>query len=125
MVNERDEHGRTLLHLIAMGDRVPNAYDVALELVRHGGRAGIDWDAVTEEGAKAEQLVETALLRDDLGDGVRQELKCIRELLSTRRLPPGENYIFPCMNPGFCMVCELLPCVCPENDVRGMPGSLF
>ena len=53
IVNERDEHGRTLLHLIAMTEHVPNAYRVALELVRYGGRAGVDWEAV-EDGLSEE-----------------------------------------------------------------------
>ena len=125
MVNERDEHGRTLLHLVAMGDRVPNAYRVALELVRHGGRAGVDWDAVTAEGMTADRLAENASRHEDFGDDVHAELNRIRELLRARRLPLGESYIFPCMDPHFCEDCELLPCACPENDVRGMPGSLY
>ena len=125
MVNERDEHGRTLLHLVAMGGRVPNGYCVALELVRHGGRRGVDWDAVADDGRTAAQLTDTALKREDLDDSARIELGKLRELLRQRRLPPGESYVFPCMDPDFCEECKLLPCVCPENDVRGMPGSLY
>ena len=68
MVNERDDQGRTLLHLIVMGDRVPNAYRVALELVRHGGREGVDWNAVTDDGITARQLAEQTCRRDDLAD---------------------------------------------------------
>ena len=68
MVNERDEHGWTLLHLIAAGDRVPNGYQLALELVRHGGRRGVDWDAVTDEGMTARQLADKAWQREDLDE---------------------------------------------------------
>ena len=88
MANECDEAGRTLLHLIAMGDRVPNAYRVALELVRHGGRKGLDWDAVTDEGMTARQIAQQTWKRDDLADEVRRELELICELLRKRRLPP-------------------------------------
>ena len=123
MVNERDEAGRTLLHLIAMGDRVPNAYRVALELVRHGGKTGVDWNAVTDEGMTALQLAEQTWKRDNLADEARRELELIRELLRKRRLPPGISYVFPCMDPRFCARCELLSCTCPENDVPGMHGS--
>ena len=123
MANECDEAGRTLLHLIAMGDRVPNAYRVALELVRHGGRKGVDWNAVTDEGMTARQLAEQTWLRDDLAEEARRELELICELLRERQLPPGISYIFPCMDPRFCARCELLSCTCPENDVPGMPGS--
>ena len=125
MVNERDEYGQTLLHLAAMGNRVPNAYRVALELVRHGGRIGVDWDAVTAEGMTARQLARQACKRKDLDDCVRKALEGIRELLRKRRLPPGESYIFPCMDSNFCRRCGSLPCVCPKNDVRGMPGALY
>ena len=123
MVNERDEAGRTLLHLIAMGDRVPNAYRVALELVKHGGRKGVDWNAATDEGMTARQLAKQTWLRDDLADEARRELESIRELLRERRLPLGMSYVFPCMDPRFCAECESLSCTCPENDVPGMPGS--
>ena len=125
MVNERDEHGWTLLHLIAAGDRVPNGYQLALELVRHGGRRGVDWDAVTDEGMTARQLADKAWQREDLDERARGEMKLIRELLRRRRLPLGQGYVFPCMDPIFCRRCELLKCTCPENDVRGMPGSLY
>ena len=125
MVNERDDQGRTLLHLIAMGDRVPNAYHVMLELLRHGGRAGVDWNAVTEDGMTARQLAKLAWRREDLDDGIREELAWIRGLLRKQSLPPGESYVFPCMDPDFCYDCCALPCTCPENDVRGMPGSLY
>ena len=123
MVNECDDQGRTLLHLIAMGDRVPNAYRVALELVRHGGRKGVHWKAVTDEGMTALQLAEQACRRDDLADEARRETELIRELLRERQLPPGISYVFPCMDPRFCTRCESLSCTCPENDVPGMPGS--
>ena len=125
MVNERDEAGLTLLHLIAMGDSVPNAYHVTLELLRHGGWAGVDWDAVTEEGMTARQLAKLAWKREDLDDGICEELARIRGLLRKRCLPPGESYVFPCMDPKFCHECGTLPCTYPENDVRGMPGSLY
>ena len=54
MVNERDDAGRTLLHLVAMG-KVPNGFTVATELVRHGGHS-VDWDAVTADGQTAEDI---------------------------------------------------------------------
>ena len=125
MVNERDEAGRTLLHLIAMGDRVPHGYRVALELVRNGGQRGIDWDALTDNGMTARQLAKKAWQRDDLDGSMRAELAWIRGLLKKRCLPPGTSYVYPCMHPDFCHDCSTLPCTCPENDVRGMPGSLY
>ena len=80
---------------------------------------------MTAEGMTADRLAENASRREDFGDDVHAELNRIRELLRARRLPLGESYIFPCMDPHFCEDCELLPCACPENDVRGMPGSLY
>lgn len=123
MVNERDDEGRTLLHLIAMGDRVPHGYRVALELVRHGGHEGVDWDAETSDDQTALEIAEETLEREDLDDSAWRELEQICELLETRCLPPGESYVFPCMNPDFCRKCESLRCTCIENDVPGMPGS--
>lgn len=123
VVNERDEEGRTLLHLVAMGDRVPDAYRVALELVRHGGLQGVDWDAETADGRTALEIADQALKRDDLDEDTRMELEQIHELLEWRELPPGESYVFPCMDPSFCWECESLQCTCIENDVPGMPGS--
>ena len=106
-----------------MCDCVPNAYCVALELVRHGGRSGVDWDAVTDEGMTARQLAGRTWLRADLADEARRELELIRELLRKRRLPPEISYVFPYMDPRFCRRCKFLSCTCPENDVPGMPGS--
>ena len=122
MVNERDEAGHTLLHLIAMGDRVANGYQVALELLRHGGPRGIDWDAVTNDGKTALVIAEENL-QNDLGDDMRTEMTAIAEFLRYRHLPFGEQYVFPCMGPSYCQDCGSSRCSSPENDVPGMPGS--
>lgn len=150
MVNERDQKGRTLLHLVALG-HVPNGYQVALELVRHGGW-GLDWDAwvgkdhLHDKKAKnlgprsesnkeaaidgrleeeheelglrskgdedraqdgergrwtALEIAEVRLQDEELIEPEREELKKIRDLLKARRLPPGESYLWPCMDPDF------------------------
>ena len=59
--------------------------------------------------------------RGRITTGQTSSLDCLKGEV----LPPGESYVFPCMDPDFCWDCELLPCTCPENDVRGMPGSLY
>ena len=124
MVNERDAEGRTLLHLIALGNRIPNAYLIALELVRHGGMRGVDWGArVPGLGLTAQELIKQTLQRGDLDMGVRRDTEQVRSLIENERLPAGQNYMFACMDPNFCRNCGLLRCICPENDVPGMPGS--
>ena len=124
MVNERDEAGRTLLHLVAMGDRVRNTYEIAMEVVRHGGY-GVDWDAKMGNGRTALDVVEETVHQRNICNNFDRyrELGKILELLKARRLPPGERYVFPCMDPDFCYKCESLGCICVENDVPGMPGS--
>lgn len=124
MINERDDEGRTLLHLAAVGSRIPRAYDTAKEVVRHGGY-GVDWDAKTVEGRTALEIAEEMLKRRDLDGDTRREVGRVRELLKARRLPPGESYVFPCMDPDFCRKCESLRCTCIENDVPGMPGAFL
>lgn len=57
MVNEVDQDNHSLLHLVALGGSVPNGYQTALELTRHGGY-GVDWNAVTPEGKTALDLIE-------------------------------------------------------------------
>lgn len=207
MIHERDEVGRTLLHLIAMGDVVPEAYKVATELVRHGG-FGLDWDVVvgvmcrqvsdedesdseskegtsederyedadekhcpedTEDGTSpgrdeagdvcgeddeddaeciepaqsareksdedkefedtvyegwtALQLAEARLARDGLDDAARVEAENILWLIRNRRLPPGEAYIYPCMDPSYCDYCSSLMCVCVDDMWGAVPGG--
>ena len=100
----------------------------ALELVRYGGRQGVDWDAKEPEtGLTAQDLAQLTLNRRILDEEVdvemRIEMEQVRELLKTRRLPVNEVYVFPCMDPDFCRDCGVLGCRCPENDVSGMPGS--
>lgn len=122
MVNERDCEDRTLLHLIALG-MVPHGYRVALELVRHGGW-GVDWDAVAGEsqlecgseetkvnsdeawdgegvGCTPLQIAESCLKHKALTEQGREELEKVRDLLKARRLPPDEEYLWPCMDPDF------------------------
>lgn len=120
MVNERDQLGRTLLHLAALG-QVPNGYRVVLELVRHGGW-GVDWDALVvkgepqnnnqtgpesgvrrHRGAKvtALEIAQARLNKDQLTEQEREELQKIRDVLEARRLPAGEKYLWPCMDPDF------------------------
>lgn len=122
MVNEVDEHGRTLLHLLAMGGHIPGGYQVALELVRHGGY-GVHWDAVTSEGKTALELTEERLVSEDMSDAAREEAEAIFDLLHDRCLPLGEEYIFPCMDPDYCKYCSSNPCWCGQQDVPGMPGT--
>lgn len=98
MVNERDEEGRTLLHLVTLG-RVPDGYRVALELVRHGGW-GVDWDAKADDGQTALDMV-WQRLQGALSVEVREEAGKVRELLRARRLPLGEEYLWPCMDLDF------------------------
>lgn len=121
MVNEVDEYGHTLLHLVALG-RVPNGYQMALELVRHGGY-GVHWDAVTSEGKTALDLAEERLVSEDMDDTAREEVVAIFDLLQDRCLPLGEEYIFPCMDPDYCTYCSSNPCWCGQQDVPGMPGT--
>ena len=123
MVNERDQYGRTLLHLAAMGDRVSNSYRVVLELEKHGG-FGIDFDA-TFDGKTALTIGQETLLRDDLDKNVRDEIVKIVSYLEDPdpRLPAGEQYVFPCMDPRFCDRCHSLRCTCIGYDVPNIPGT--
>ena len=121
MINERDDKGRTLLHLIAMGDRVPNGYRVVVELERHGGY-GIDHNALFH-GKTALDIADRTLRRTRLTEMEREEMEQIIDYLESRWLPAGEAYVFPCMDRNFCRDCGSLGCICPENDVPGMPGS--
>lgn len=118
MVNE---HNRTLLHLAALGGHVPNGYQVALELVRHGGY-GVHWDAVTSEGKTALNLAEERLVTEVTDSESREEAERLLGLLKARRLPPGESYVFPCMDPDFCRFCSSNPCGCGKHDLPAMPG---
>lgn len=101
MVNERDHGGRTILHLVALG-RVPKGYLVALELVRYGGW-GVNWDALTGDGSNCTplQIAETRIEQEHLSQEEREELEKVRDLLKAKRLPPGEEYLWPCMEPDF------------------------
>lgn len=102
MVNERDADGRTLLHLIALG-QASDGYRVALELARHGGW-GVDWLALLYDktgGWTALQVAEGRLRSAWLSNEERDELRNVRDLLQGRRLPPGEEYLWPCMDPDF------------------------
>lgn len=149
MVNERDEAGRTLLHLVAMGV-VPNGYAVAIEVVRHGGY-GVDWDALTADRYTAEDLAKQTLeylsvietkKRTFLNRKLRkvlparfhgkpparhkityQEATEILALLQRRALPQGIRYIYPCMDPNYCGKCSSLSCAgnC-LNDLEILPG---
>lgn len=122
MVNEVDEDGLTLLHLVAFGRCALNGYRVAVELVRHGGY-GVHWDATTVEGKTALDLVAERIVNDDLDPESRKEADNMLSLLTTHRLPPGESYIFPCMDPEYCKHCSLNPCGCGKRDFPDLPGS--
>lgn len=114
MVNERDDEGHTLLHLVAMG-RVQDGYRVVLELVRHGGY-GLDWDALTTERRTALELA-----RERLGQEDREDARRVVRLLEERKLPHGERYIFPCMDTDYCRRCSSISeCMC---DDFLMPGA--
>lgn len=116
MVNERDDDGNTLLHLIAVGE-VVDGYEVALEVVRHGGY-GVDWEARTSDGQTALDLARETLKRQEC-----EETKKIMDLLEARRLPPGERYVFPCMDLEYCRQCSSIEdCIC--SDVP-MPGAFY
>lgn len=121
MVNERDEEGRTLLHLIAMGKHIPNAYSVALELERHGGY-GIDRHAMFA-GKTAIDTAKATLQRGDLDEDIREDMEKFLAYLEDPRLPAGEQYVFPCMDPNFCNRCHSLRCTCIGYDVPNIPGT--
>ena len=121
MVNERDKEGYTLLHLIAMGNRVPNAYQVTLELERYG-RHGIDHAAVVA-GKTARHLAEDTLRRSELHESTRFELERIKAYLISPHLPLGYEYIFPCMDPRYCHRCGSLKCSCVGYDGPNFPGT--
>ena len=125
MVNERDEDGRTLLHHLALHHPIPNREQIMLELVRHSGYWGIDWEVKTAGGRTASDLAAETLAMEDLDFRIREEVTQVQWVLQTRYfvLPDGMDYMFPCMDPRYCSECESLPCQCPENDVPGMPGS--
>lgn len=124
-VNEVDEQGRTLLHLAAMGGHISNGYQVALELVRHGGH-GVHWNAVTPEGKTALVLVEERLqVSESMGQAARKEAEHILSLLKSRKLPPGEVYVFPCMDPNYCRDCSSNPCGYVSGDRLAMPGDFI
>lgn len=116
MVNERDDAGHTLLHLVAMG-RVEDGYKVALEVVRHGGY-GVDWRALTPKGKTAGQLARKRLQQEEC-----EEAQKIVDLLKAHRLPHGERYVFPSMDPDYCRRCSSIEnCIC--SDVP-MPGAFY
>ena len=117
MVNERDDGGYTLLHLVGMG-KVQNGYKVALEVVRHGGY-GVDWDAGTPEGETALELTQQRLAREDINEDEWEEAERVVHLLTDRELPRGEYYIFPCMDPIYCWRCSSLECVCAGVHIPG------
>ena len=75
-------------------------HKVALELVRHGGW-GVDWNARTSDDQTALEIVEQRLEQEELSDAGREEAKKIRDLLEAERLPEGEEYLWPCMDPDF------------------------
>lgn len=113
MVNERDDDGYTLLHLVAMG-RARDGYKVALELVHHGGY-GIDWDAQTVQGDTPLTLAKSRLEQYNCN-----EARNVLHLFEDRRLPLGERYLFPCVDPAYCRQCSSMECICAEFS---MPGS--
>lgn len=121
-VNELDEFGWTLLHLVAVGGRIPNAYKVALEVVRHGGY-GIDWEARTPGGDTVLDLARERAARENSSAEERTGAEDILRLVTERRLPPGEKYVFPCMDPDYCWECSTDLCNCREEDEIRMPGS--
>lgn len=127
MVNERDEEGRTLLHHLAIHDPFPNREKVMLELIRHSGYWGIDWDAESDSdaGRTALDIAAETLEMEDLDVSIHAEVTLVQAVLCNRYglLPDGMEYIFPCMDPRYCLECCSLLCTCPENDVPGMPGS--
>ena len=93
-----------------MGDRVPHAYRVALELERFGGY-GVDHDA-TFEWKPTPFIAEETLQRVDLDEDMLKDVEQIRLYLERRWLPAGEAYDLPCMDSGFC---DDLNCSCPEK----------
>lgn len=115
MVNERDHDGCSLLHLVAKG-QVRNAYNVAVEVMRYGGY-GVDWEAQDATGETA-----VALARGWVDRGQSEEARKVLLLLENRRLPPGEHYVFPCMDPDYCQRCSrssarVAALLCPEGSV--------
>lgn len=112
MVNEGDDDGHTLLHLVAMG-RAQDGYKVALELVRYGGYS-VDWEAQTPAGDTAITLARERLARADC-----EEARDILCLLEAHRLPLGERYIFPCMDPDYCRRCSSIECTCAGFSMPG------
>lgn len=113
-INARDNEGRTLLHLVAMG-QATNGYQVALEIVRCGGYA-VDWDALTPEGYTALTLAQERLSRTPDRHPL-EETAYIVGLLSARRLPPGECYVYPCMDLNYYEYTE-------NTETLRMPGGL-
>ncbi|KAJ3555003.1 hypothetical protein NM688_g2812 [Phlebia brevispora] len=112
MVNERDHMGRTLLHLVALGD-IQSGYNIASELIRHGGY-GVDWDARSDEGITPLGYLERRLAHGLLDTVAREDAENVYRLLKARRLPANESYIFPCMDPD--------PHGTHEGDLR-IPGG--
>ena len=121
MVNERDEKGRTLLHLITMGV-VPYGYLMALELVRYGGY-GVDWGALTVDGETAQELAQETLNGLDVKDDDWDEATKILCLLEDRCLPDDEDYIYPCMHAEYCEECSALSCTGHCSNTLRMPGA--
>lgn len=122
MVNERDEDGCTLLHLFSIDDRIPNRWQVALELVRHGGYS-VDWNSVTPDGKTALQLAQERLLAVDLNNVERKLSARIARLVRLHRLPADEAYIYPSMDPDYCRHCSSLRCCCVDDTNLSIPGG--
>ena len=82
-----------------------------------------DWNAKTNTGKTALEIAAETLAQKDLEESVRSQVRVVQALLQRPRVV-GIDYIFPCMDPGFCRGCNSLPCkLPPENDAPRMPGS--
>lgn len=78
-------------------------HDLKLSESRQGGGVGPEEDRVVElsDGDVEEIDLDDEEVEDIATDEEYEELKKIRDLLAARRLPPGEKYLWPCMDPDF------------------------
>ena len=127
--NQLEQHVN-LLPALFSGLMRFHAGEQLIELVGHGGW-GVDWDELMdgepqdqtapptaetctedklgdgeapdneENGWTALGIAESRLAEDKMGDEEREELEKIRDLLAARRLPPGEEYLWLCMDLDF------------------------
>ena len=91
-----------------------------LPVLRHGGY-GVDWDAETPAGKRVLTLAEDKAAVGGLSEAERDEAESVLQLFTARRLPHGEGYIFPCMDPDYCQYCLSIKCTCAGVPI---PGAL-